>query len=83
MHTVRESGDHVGVRGCAWVVAGEVSGDLDPPLVRHLDLRLVLRLASPLAPLGPGVADTLSCRTELFLSQDFHNLEAGEVAECL
>lgn len=83
MHTVRESGDHVGVRGCAWVVAGEVSGDLAPPLVRPLDLRLVLRLAPPLAPLGPGVADTLSCRTELFLRQDFHNLEAGEVAECL
>lgn len=83
MHTVRESGDHAGVRDCAWVAAGEVSGDLAPPLVQHLSPPLVPRLAPPLAPLDAGDKDSLSCRTELFLSQDFHNLEAGEVPECL
>lgn len=64
MLTVRDSGDGVGVRDCAWVVVVEVSGDSALPLVRHLSLPLVLRLALPLAPLGPGDdADSLSCRT--------------------
>lgn len=82
MHTVKDSGDHADVRDCAWVAVEEVSGVSALPLVRHWGLPLVPRLAPPLASLVPGDEDSPSCRSELFLIQDFHNLEAVGVPEC-